>query len=67
MVLQWVDEKLLVHEDFIGLYEVPCIEASTLVHVVKDTLLRLNLTLVKARGLCCDGASNMTGGAGGMV
>lgn len=67
MVLRWVDEELLVHEDFVGLYEVPCIEASTLVHVVKDTLLRLNLTLTKARGQCYDGASNMTGVRNGVA
>ena len=33
MVLQWVDEKHLVHEYFVGLYEVPCIQASTLVKI----------------------------------
>ena len=67
MVLRWVDDGLLVHEDFIGLYEVPCIEVSTLVHVAKDTLLRLNLTLTKARGQCYDGASNMTGVRNGVA
>jgi hypothetical protein len=66
MVLRWVDEEL-VHEDFVGLYEVPCIQASTLVHVVKDTLLRLNLTLMKARGQCYDEASNMTGVRNGVT
>ena len=67
MVLRWVDEKHLVHEDFVGLYEVPCIQASTFVHVVKDTLLRLNLTLTKVRGQCYDGASNMTGVRNGVA
>ena len=43
MVLRWVGDQLLVHEDFIGLYEVHSIESSTLVHVVKDTLLRLTM------------------------
>ena len=67
MVLRWVDEELVVHEDFVGLHEVPCIQASTLVHVVKDTLLRLNLTLTKARGQCYDGASNMSGVRNGVA
>ena len=55
-----MDDELLVHEEFIGLYEVSSIEASSLVAVIKDTLLRLNLTLAKARGQCYDGASNMS-------
>ena len=65
--MRWVDEELLVHEEFIGLYEVPSIEASTLVGVVKDSLLRLNLSLAKARGQCYDGASNMTGVGNGVA
>lgn len=67
LTLRWVDDKLLVHEDFIGLYEVSSIEASSLVAVVKDTLLRLNLTLAKARGQCYDGASNMSGVRSGVA
>ena len=50
-----VDDELLVNEDFIGLYEVSSVEASSLFAVIKDTLLRLNLTLSKARGQCYDG------------
>ena len=60
-MLRWVDDDLSVREEFIGLYVVPSIEASTLVFVIKDTLLRMNLTLAKARGQCYDGASNMSG------
>ena len=37
--IRWVDEGLEDHEDFIGLYEVPTIDADTLVHAIKDTLL----------------------------
>lgn len=59
IVLRWVDDELNVHEEFIGLYEVPSIEASSLVFVIKDTLLRVNLTLAKAHGQCYDGASNV--------
>ena len=39
IVLRWVDDELNVHEEFIGLYEVPSIEASSLVFIIKDTLL----------------------------
>ena len=59
-MLRWVDDDLSVREEFTGLYVVPSIEASTLVFVV-DTLLRMNLTLAKARRQCYDEASNMSG------
>lgn len=59
--MRWVDNDLTVNEEFIGLYEVKSIEAPSLVHVIKDTLLRLNLPLSKVRGQCYDGASNMRG------
>ena len=60
-VLWWVDDELNVHKEFMGLYEVPSIEASSLVFVIKDTLVRMNLSLAKARGQSYDGASNMSG------
>lgn len=47
----WVDDDLNVHEEFIGLHLVDKINADTLVAVIKDALLRLNLTLGKVRGL----------------
>ena len=59
--------ELQIHEEFIGLYEVPSIESSMLVNVVKDALLRLNLHLSKVRGQCYDGASNMSGRRSGVA
>jgi len=41
---------LTAHEDFIGLYEVDSIEASTLVRILKDSLICLNVSLSKLRG-----------------
>ena len=41
LVLRWVANN----EDFIGLYNVPKIDSSTLVMTIKDRLLRLNLSL----------------------
>ena len=61
VALRWVDNDLSVHEEFIGLYAVSSIESSSLVHVIKDTLLRLGLPMTKIRGQCYDGASNMRG------
>ena len=56
-----MDDELQPHEEFIGLYEVATIEALSIVAVVKDCLLRLNISIAKVRGQCYDGASNMTG------
>ena len=41
-MLRWVDDDLNVHEEFIGLHEVPTIQTDVLVAVIKDCLLRLN-------------------------
>ena len=45
MVFRWVDEFLEVHKQFMGLYMVPSIDADTLVTVIKECLVRLNLSL----------------------
>lgn len=58
LVLRWVDDNLNPHEDFIGLYEVPSIEANVIVSTISDALIRMNLTLSKVRGQCYDGARN---------
>jgi len=61
LVFQWVDDSLIVHEEFVGLYMVPSIYADTLVAIIKDSLVRMNLVLTKCRGQCYDGVSNMSG------
>ena len=59
--MRWVDNVLEAREIFIGLYEINDIESITLIKVIKDVLLRLNLSLANIRGQCYDGASVMTG------
>jgi len=59
--IRYVDAALAVHEEFIGLYYCPDITANTIFSIVKDTLLRLNISLSRCRGQCYDGASNMAG------
>ena len=49
------------HEDFVGLHKVDKINADTLVAVIKDVVLRMNLDLHNCRGQCYDGAANMAG------
>ena len=56
-----MDSALTAHEDFIELYEVDSINASTLVRILKDSLIHFNVSLSKLRGQCFDGASNMSG------
>ena len=63
LCFRWVDTNLDVHEDFFGLYQVPNITSDALQAAIKDTLLRMNLSLARCRGQCYDGASNMAGAA----
>ena len=46
LVLRWVDDNLNAHEDFIGLYEIPPIEANVIVSTIQDALIRMNLKCV---------------------
>ena len=57
--LRWVDDKFEAHEDFVGLHNVDDITAATIVHVITDTVCRMNLSLSMCRAQCYDGASNM--------
>ena len=50
--VRWIDEKLDAHEDFLGFYNVPNISSETIVSVVKDALIRLQLSLDSCRGQC---------------
>ena len=50
-----------------GLYKVDNILANTIVSVIKDSLIRMNLSLSKCRGQCYDGASVMTGVRNGVA
>ncbi len=43
MIICRVTEDLQVHEEFLGLYHVASIDAATLVTVIKDLLVRMNL------------------------
>ena len=60
---RWVDDDLEIHEEFV----VPNISSDTLVSVIKDTLIRMNLSLGHCRGQFYDGASNMAGSIGGVA
>ena len=65
--LRWVDNDFEVHEEFIGLYTTATTTADELVRIIKDALLRMNLSLSKVRGQCYDGAASMSGGHRGVA
>ena len=66
-VIRWVSDDLSVHEEFIGLYHADSIQAQSLVAIIKDSLLRLNLKLELCRGQCYEGASVMSGARSGVA
>ena len=65
--MQRVDNNFEAYEEFIGMHVVDSIDASTLYHVIKDVLLRLNMCITKARGQCYDSAAVISGYRSGVV
>ena len=59
--LRWVDDDLEPHENFIGFYEIPNINADTIFSAIQDCLIRMDLSLQNCRGQCDDGAGSMMG------
>ena len=60
MCFRWIKD-LRVHEDFVGYYELPDIKSDTIVIVIKDSLIRMELPLNDLRAQAYDGGSNMLG------
>ena len=60
IILRWVSEDFEVNEKFLGVYNVPTIDAATLTMAAKGTPCRMNLPLSKLRGQSYDGASAMS-------
>ena len=52
---------ITVYEELLGLYRVDSIAADSLTAVIKDVMIRLNLSMSKLRGQCYDGCSTMSG------
>ena len=67
VVIRWISESLDVHEDFLGLYQVPSIDSNRLTSVVKDSLCQINVQPSKLRSQCYDGASAMRGARSGVA
>ncbi len=61
-----MSNELEVNEDVVGFYQIPNINADTIVATIKDTLLRFDLSIFRCRGQCYDGAANMSGHRNGV-
>ena len=57
----WVNCWYEIHEDPLGLIQLPDAKAETLFSVIKDVLIRCSLPIVMCRGQAYDGASDMNG------
>ena len=51
----------------LGLYVVELIGSDYIVHILKDTMIRMNLSIAICRGQCYDGAANMAGHRSGVA
>lgn len=58
---RWVDNDFDIHEDALGLVQLPDTKAATLFSVIKDVLIGCSLPISQCRGQAFDGASNMSG------
>ena len=67
VVICWVDNGLQAHEDFIGMYVTASTDANSIVAIIKDALMRMNLSLAQCRGQCYDGAAVMQGRRNGVA
>lgn len=59
--LRHVDSDLYVHEDFVGLYEIPGTTSDVLAGMIFDVFTRFGLPVSNLRAQTYDGAANMSG------
>ena len=67
VVIRWVDQNLEPHEEFMGYYTILVANAETIVSAIKDSLVRLGLTMSDCRGQCHDRAAVMKGARNGVA
>ncbi|XP_011409130.1 PREDICTED: zinc finger MYM-type protein 1-like [Amphimedon queenslandica] len=60
IVIRWIAKDFIVHEEFIGLYELSVTDSATMVKVILGVLTRLNLSVSKVSGQCYARASLMS-------
>lgn len=67
IAIRWVSPEYEIHEDLIGIVDVPNTTAETLTSMILDLLIRCGLDIKNCRGQAYDGASNMTGRLNGVA
>ena len=67
LVVRWISEDLVVSEEFLGLYYLSMIDAKSIVDVMKDVFVRLEILTAKIQGQCYDGCSTMAGAKTGVA
>ena len=60
MCFRWIKD-LRILEDFVGYHELPDIKRGTIVTAIKDSLIRMELSLTDLRAQAYHGANNMFG------
>ena len=64
---RWIDKNMEAHQDFVGLHPLSRTTADSIVQVLKDVLLRMNLDVKDSRGQCYNGAATMSDKASGVA
>lgn len=59
--VHWVDTHYDIHEDVLGLVQLPDTKSETLFSVIKDVLIRCTLPLCMCHGQAYNGAAKMSG------
>lgn len=62
-----VNQNLIAHEEFIGLYLTENVFTASLVAIIEDVLKSMNIKLELCRGQCYESASTMSGAKNGVA
>ena len=65
--IRWIDDKLEALEDFIGLQKLKRADASSITALIKTLLIRMNLSIHKAKRQCYDCCITMSGAKTGVA
>ena len=65
--IRWVDDELIVHEEFVGIKPVERTTAEDIVLVLTETLTEMHLRIDDCRGQCYNGASTMSEAKSGVA
>lgn len=63
---RYVDSKLNIYETFFGLYKTTSTTSEDLFQIFNDVLRRFDVNIKMCRGLCTDGAANVSGAHTGL-